>query len=155
MKRPWISSFLALPLGLLLNGCNKEQAVDATKIGQTVGKNVTQFAQGVGAGVDNQLQVEIELSQRLTEAGLSHTVAKQQGSLDNKSKSISIYLISKSPLETQLIAKAYNAQNQEIGRATTDAKFAQDDAQYVTFAFPVEMDRQLVTKYSIDSRAGL
>ena len=44
------------------------------------------------------------------------------------------------------------ADNQEIGRATSDVQFVQDDAQYIAFTFPPDMDRQTVKVYKITAR---
>jgi len=135
-------------------GCSDSDSNDAGSIGQSVGKNVTEFAQGVGTGVDTKMQIDIELSPTLTDAGVSYTVAKQQASLNDPQKAISVYLISSKPFNGTLLAKAYNADTQEIGRATTDVQFSADDAQYVAFTFPPEMDRQTVTLYKVDIRSN-
>ncbi|MFM8727926.1 MAG: hypothetical protein ACKON9_22695 [Planctomycetaceae bacterium] len=138
-----------LLLSLILPGCSGEGNARPGSIGQTIGQNVTEFAQGVGTGVDKQLQVDIELSPDLTKAGLSHTIAKQKTSIDDPQKAISIYLLSANAIKCTLIAKAYNADDQEIGRATSEVEFAEDDAQYIAFTFPAEMDRQTVKVYKI------
>ncbi|MEZ6130361.1 MAG: hypothetical protein R3C59_16885 [Planctomycetaceae bacterium] len=143
---------LTLVAAITSVGCSDSGSTDAGSIGESIGKNVTEFAQGVGTGVDTQMQITIELSQSLADAGVTHTVAKQQASLDNPEKAISVYLISTEPLKATLIAKAYNGDKQEIGRALADVQFSADDAQYVSFTFPGEMDRQTVTLYKIDLR---
>lgn len=139
-------AFVSLP------GCSGNSKPDAGAMGKVIGQNVTEFAQGVGTGVDAQLQVAIELSPELTQAGLSHTIAKQKTSLDDPQKAISIYLLSAQALNCTLIAKAYNADNQEIGRAASDVTFSQDDAQYISFTFPPDMDRQTVKVYKIAAK---
>lgn len=141
---------IAVLLAVTLAGCSSEN--DAGSIGQSVGRNVTEFAQGVGSGVDAQMEVEIELSEALIDSGISATVAKQEAPLDNPQKPITIYLISSKPITATLVAKAYNDQQQEIGRASIDVEFQADDAQYIKFAFPPEMDRQTVSVYHIDMR---
>lgn len=152
MFRPTIIS-LAICC-LLLPGCSGDSHADAGKIGKTIGRNVTEFAQGVGTGVDTQMQVSVELSSELTEAGFSHTIAKQNTSLESPQKAISIYMISSQAINRTLIAKAFNEDNQEIGRATADVEFSKDDAQYVSFTFPSEMDRQTVKQYRISFKSA-
>ncbi|MFK7817722.1 MAG: hypothetical protein AB8G99_03305 [Planctomycetaceae bacterium] len=146
--------FFLLPTGIFtvvtLIGCSAEN--DAGSIGESLGKNVTEFAQGVGSGVDTQLEVKIELSQELTNRGVTTTVAKQETPLNDATKPITVYFISAKPIDAALVAKAYNADNQEIGRATTTVAFGSDDAQHVGFEFPPEMDRQLVDVYRIGIR---
>lgn len=102
--------------------------------------------------MDYQLQVVVELSDELAKAGLSHTIAKRKVSLDEPEKTISIYLISAKSLSCTLIA-AFDAEDQEIGRAACDVKFSDDDAQYVSFGFPPEMDRETVRVYRISRKS--
>jgi hypothetical protein len=147
-------TFCLLMPSITLLGCSGDSKTDAGAIGQTIGENVTEFAQGVGTGVDTQLQVAIELSPELTKAGFSHTIAKQKTSIDDPQKAISIYLLSTEAMSCTLIAKAYNADNQEIGRATSDVQFSQDDAQYISFTFPPDMDRQTVKVYKIAAKSS-
>jgi len=138
---------------ILLVGCSdpaapgaKQQSI-AKQAGSKVGEAVTDFAAGVGAGVDTQLKVPVELSPALVAAGLSFTVAKSEG-LD--SDEIVIYLIAKQALTAKLIAKAVDAQGDEVGRTKADVNFDADDAKYVTFKFDSYVDSKLVTKYVLE-----
>ena len=144
------SRSVALALTLLLTGCSEDQ--DAGSLGKSVGENVTEFAQGVGTGVDVGLKVNFELSEALKEAGVTATVAKQETPLNSPNKTITIYIIADKAMDATLVAKAYNADEQEIGRAHTDVVFVADDARYIGFEFPAEMDRQMVKIYRIDLR---
>ncbi len=157
-KAPILMNRLAILFPMLVAlgtaiGCSDSSGTDAGSIGKSIGKNVTEFAQGVGTGVDGELQIKIELSETLTQSGLSATVAKQQSPLNDPQKAISVYFIATKELNATLIAKAYSTEDLEIGRATADVSFHSDDAQYISFAFPSEMDRQLVAIYRIDVRA--
>ncbi len=135
-------------------GCADSEKNGAGTIGESIGRNVTEFAQGVGTGVDAELQIKVELSEALTASGLTATVAKQQTPLNAPDKAISVYFIASKALNATLIAKAYNAENQEIGRATAEVEFGADDAQYISFEFPSEMDRQLEVVYKVDLRTS-
>ena len=133
-------------------GCGGAADHDASTMGQAIGENVTDFAKGVGKGIDNKLQISTEISPALQQQGVTMTVGKQGPvpAANDGTKSISVYCLSQKALEGVLVVKAYNAEDQEIGRAKSSIKFADDDAQYVTFSFPPEMDRQLVVKYKFD-----
>ncbi len=144
---------LGLAVCVVLSGCSGENKPDIGGAGKLIGQNVTEFAQGVGTGVDQQLQVVVELSDELAEAGLSHTIAKRKVSLDEPEKTISMYLISAKSLSCTLITRAFDAEDQEIGRAACDVKFSDDDAQYVSFGFPPEMDRETVRIYRISRKS--
>ena len=56
---------LGLAVCVVLSGCSGENKPDIGGAGKLIGQNVTEFAQGVGTGVDQQLQVVVELSTNL------------------------------------------------------------------------------------------
>lgn len=145
-----MKSLLATVLMLgFASGCAEREESVAETTGAKVGEVLTDFASGVGEGVDKQLEVTVELSAQCSEAGLSKTVAK---SLSPNKEGIAVYFISEKPFVGQMVAKAVNADEQEIGRSTIDVEFESDDAQYVTFTFGSEVDSQLVEKYLVDIR---
>jgi hypothetical protein len=136
--------FLILPL---LVSCSDEDGSLAGKAGDKIGQTLTDFAGGVGKGVDKQMLVKADLSEKLSQKGLSMSVAKQDSVAD---KSIVVYLIASENFEGNLLAKAINNDGQEIGRATSELKMAKDEAKYINFKFNEEMDSQLAKKYSVD-----
>ncbi|NLE58227.1 MAG: hypothetical protein GX616_07700 [Planctomycetes bacterium] len=140
-------------------GCKGEDESVANKAGTKVGEALTDFASGVGKGIDKQLAVNVELAPALAELGVSKTVAKSTvldapssspAGSDSERKGITVYLVATHPLKSRLIARAMNKEGQEVGRSDTEVDFAADDAKYVTFGFPNEMDTQLVERYVID-----
>lgn len=157
------NSMLLLAILLIaVAGCNtKKDESLAKQAGSAVGEGLTDFASGVGKGVNKQMTVKVELSKALVDAGLSSTVAKPTGISDiaqppekrhSSGKGISIYLVASKPFKSKLVAKALNKEGQEIGRATAEVDFAEDDAKYIAFSFEHEMDRQLVDKYLISAK---
>lgn len=136
---------------VLLVGCGESNESAAKRAGGKVGETLTDFATGVGKGIDRQLTVNVELSKEATKQGLSRTVAKS-GALepDIKKKGISIYFMAKTAFKGTLLAKAMNKEGQEIGRSVAKVEFKADDAKYVLFTFDQEMDTQLVDKYIVD-----
>ncbi len=141
-----------LLLIVLALGCGTKDESVAKQVGNQVGETVTDFARGVGKGIDKRMEVVVELSDTLTRAGMTSTVAKRTG-IDHpneKSKGICVYLITKDELKGPFVAKAFNAEGKEVGRAQVEADFSADDAKYLTFTFDHEMDTELVTKYVIE-----
>jgi hypothetical protein len=141
------------PLILLLvvaAGCGKHDESLAKRTGSKVGETLTDFASGVGKGVDKQMAVNVELSKAVADQGVSKTVAKSTGLDHPNAKGISIYLIASKAFKSKLVARALDKDGQEIGRSTSDVDLAADDAKYVTFQFDPQMDTQLVEKYVID-----
>lgn len=144
------SGMLLAAVLLFLSGCGGEGG-NAKKAGQAVGETLTDFASGVGTGVDKRMEVSVELSEELARLGLSKTVSKSLG-VDGTRKGVTVYFISQKATAVNLVAKALNADDQEIGRSTVAVDFGADDAKYVTFHFDAEMDSQLVHRYTIDAQ---
>lgn len=126
-------------------GCGQKDGDSVAKqAGSKVGETLTDFATGVGKGVDKQLGVEVEIAKDLSDLGITKTVSKA------KPHGFSIYLVASKPLNGTLVAKALNKDGQEIGRSAIEIDFTADDAKYVSFAFQEDMDTQLVEKYALD-----
>lgn len=142
----WVVSLVALA------GCGKSDEGLAKRAGSAVGETVTDFASGVGKGVDKQMAVKAELSKTLADRGISTTIAKSLGINHPDGKGISVYLIAEKPFKATLIARALTKEGLEIGRSTADVELAAEEAKYVTFNFDREMDTQLVDRYPIDAK---
>ncbi len=121
----------------------------AKKVGSKVGATVTEFASGVGEGVDTKMVVTVEVAPAVTDLGLTYTVAKGQG-LEAREKGFIVYFIAERPASGTFIAKALLESGEEIGRSKEAFAFEAEDAKYVTFTFPDEMDSALVHRYVID-----
>ena len=63
-----------------------------------------------------------------------------------------VYLISENEVSGEVLAKALNAQGQEIGRAKVLLNLLKDDAKLLSFTFDSSLDLDLVSKYLIDFR---
>ncbi|MCA9060577.1 MAG: hypothetical protein KDA85_18830, partial [Planctomycetaceae bacterium] len=121
-----------LLLCLVAFGCDAPDEETARKAGTVVGESLTEFASGVGAGVERELEVEAELSPSMIDAGFEVTVSRSKG----LSGGITLYLLSAKAYHGKLRARALAEDGKEIGRASADVDFAADDAKYVEFLFP-------------------
>lgn len=66
---------------------------------------------------------------------------------------VEVYLTTEEEAAGELLAKAMNASNQEIGRAKQAGfSLGKDDAKLITFTFDASVDMDLVTKIVIDFR---
>lgn len=149
----WFSAVVFVASLLVCCGKRKEaEKKDESLVkqaGAKVGETLTEFAAGVGAGVDTKMTAPVELSPDILEKGLSRTVAKSLA-LDSIEKGFSVYLIAKRPVTGTLVAKAFNKSGEEIGRSKVKIAFESEDAKYVSFTFDRQMDSSLVAKYLID-----
>ena len=133
----------------LFTGCGKEGDKLADKAGQTVGQHLTEFTKGVGKGIDQEMLVDVTIKPEVYALGLTNTFAKSLG-LDEHKKGFSVYFVASQNVSNTLIARAFNAEGLEIGRSKKDVVMQKDDAAYVVFIFPSEMDSQMVHRYTID-----
>ena len=99
-------------------GCtdDKEKSL-AQKFGNELGGSISDFAEGVGEGVDEKMLVEVKLTDKMSKRGLNKTVAKSLGLNPDGKKGINVYITCETPFEGTLIAKAFNKEGLEIGRA--------------------------------------
>jgi 3-hydroxyisobutyrate dehydrogenase-like beta-hydroxyacid dehydrogenase len=139
---------LFLLLLALAAGCSKSSDNLVGKTGEAVGEKITDFAKGVGKGIDQKMAVNVTLRPEVQALGLTHTVAKSLG-LDTSKKGITVYLIAARPVSATLVAYAVKSDGVEIGRARKKLELGKDDAAYVTFEFDPEMDTTAVSKYLI------
>ncbi len=116
--------------------------------GQSTGKASGTLLQCHPA-VDKQRMVRVKLSEDVGKQGLSKTIAKSRA-MGDKGSGIATYFLAATPFKGKLIAKAMNKEGQEIGRSVVDVEFSADDAKYVFFPFPDEMDAQLVQECVVD-----
>ena len=130
-------------LPVIMLGCDDSK--DAEELGEEVGEKATKFLKGAGKGAQKELKVAAELSEEMTNRGLTSTIAK----LTLETRSISVYLISEKEFSGAFVAKALDEDGNEIGRSRADVSFTADDAQYILFTFHDHTDLQLVEKYTI------
>jgi hypothetical protein len=138
-----------LVLLLCVFGCSGEDDQGVHRAGKRVGETLTEFAQGVGSGIDNKLEEKVELTEPVAALGLESTVAKADGYDDSGKKLLTVYLIASRSVNQWLMAKAMNREGQEVGRTTVEVIMEADDAKYVTFAFDPGVDMQNVEKYEL------
>jgi hypothetical protein len=153
-----MTRYLAVPVALILvlSGCRGERGAGkgsdesvAKKAGSKVGETLTEFASGVGAGVDTKMKIPVELSAALEAKGLKRTVAKSLA-VAGEEKGFTVYLMAREPLSGHLLARAYEKDGSEIGRSRVEVHLGADDAKYVDFTFDSQMDANMVAKYVID-----
>ena len=137
---------LRLPTLLLiitLLGCGrvKEGTKEAlNKGGEVVGKAATEIADGVAEGVEKTLRIEIKLSENLTAQGISrgkYDIEDAKGGSDNQ---LVLYLIFENDFEGELLAKAFDEEGLEMGRARLTVEGKAGEAAYFDFTFDKRTD---------------
>lgn len=144
---------LLLPLTatLLFAACNgtKEKAKEIiNETGQTVGKGATEFVKGVGEGIDETLQSEVVLSDKLKAAGLQTGKFKVQQTA--ASDSLTVYVIFNKAFKQNVTAKVYDAKGNEYGRSSMQLEGAANEARYIGFAFDSHTDFESKSRFVIE-----
>jgi hypothetical protein len=140
-------TILSITIALLV-GCGKQGDKIADEAGDAVGQHLTEFTKGIGKGIDKKMMVDVAVKPEVYALGLTNTFAKSLG-LDEYKKGFTVYFIASQSVSNTLVARAFNADGLEVGRAKKPVVIEKDDAKYVTFEFDSQMDSQLVARYSI------
>lgn len=122
----------------IISGCSrvKEGTKEAlNKGGEVVGKAATEIADGVAEGVEKALQVEVNLSADLQSLGLSQGKYAIENADSGEDNRLVLYLIFDKDYQGELLAKAFDKDGLEMGRARIDVVGKAGEAKYFDFNF--------------------
>ena len=128
---------------LLLTSCNRianKTKEGINKGGEVVGETATEFFEGVSEGVDKTLECDVKLSKHLTSIGLKTGVYNVNSGTNGNNNQLTLYLIFNNDINEKIVAKAYNKNGLEIGRAKTTINGNAGDAGYYDFEFDTRTD---------------
>lgn len=94
----------------------------------------------------------IEITNSIQAVGLSITRSTEKTDYNNKFSVIS-YVIANDDFNGRLIAKAFDTDNNEIGRGVVHIELLEDDAQEVNFDFPLGMNINSIAKITLEAKA--
>ena len=137
----------------LLMSCNRianKTKEGINRGGEVVGESATEFFEGVSEGVDKTLECEILLSKKLISLGLKKGVYDIESQPIGNNNKLTLYLIFEKDFNKELVAKAYNKKEQEIGRAKTIVAGKKGDAAYFEFEFDKRTDIGFRNKITIE-----
>ena len=103
----------------------------------SVSEGVGEVVKGTNSGLDKSLNTAhvIPVDSAAFAKVLSIGRTEKFFSENEKTKRVTIYLISNKPYKGKLKLKAFDANKTEIGRSTVDVVLQEDDAQYFDFKF--------------------
>jgi len=129
---------------LLLGACDSKEA------GKTVGEGLHDFASGIGAGVDENLEVDCEVGPKMKELGLDVSVAKQRSITGVGGKVVEVYVLSSKECFAALTMLAKDNEGREVGRSKVVEAFEEDGGKYVEMEFDARIDMNTVVGYVLD-----
>ncbi|MBK8339304.1 MAG: hypothetical protein IPK99_04555 [Flavobacteriales bacterium] len=105
------------------------------KGGEIAGTVATEFVEGAASGAEATWAVEVDLDERLANAGLAAgKVIVDPNDASGRANSVAIYLTAKATLNDTITAVAYDNNGAEIGRVR-QPPLAAGAADYATFQF--------------------
>ena len=99
------------------------------------GKTSTEFIEQVGEGIDKALALEIEVSDELSEKGISTGKYSIDASSPGVNNVFVLYLIFNKDFKQTIKLKAFDKNGLEIGRTSMEVTGNKDEAGYFDFVF--------------------
>ena len=120
----------------VITGCSGERAHEAIattseKVGQTAGELV----KNVSTGVEKAFNVKIELSEKLKAKGVSFGQIKVSNDSTGTDNKVSVYMIFSNDFNGEMIMKAFDNNNLEMGRIRISISAKKDEARFFDFVF--------------------
>jgi len=143
MFKSYNTLFALLLLSIPVAGCEGTKKV-VEKTGVEIGDTTASFFIGLGKGFQVRRELETEMSIAAQFHGLNVTAAYPT------ENGITIYMTSENRFLHTVVVKALDEEEKEIGRATYIPIFKKDDAKYLDFCFPEQMQTTSVRKYLVD-----
>jgi len=131
-----IKRFAQLVALTVLFSCSSESVKEKiNKAGDVAGQVGGEFAEGIAQGVEKAFNAKVEVSEALKEKGIEAgktTVSGDSGGTDNL---LTIYVIFNRDFKGELMARAFDDDNKEMGRARQSVEAKALDARYLEFRF--------------------
>ena len=147
-----IVSFLLLSITVFSFSCNhaKEKAKEAiNKTGETVGKGVSEFADGVKEGVTKTFDCKVLLSNELNSKGVSAGKFSIESDSTNDNKLV-VYLIFDKDINQPIKAKVFDVDNKEYGRTSVAVTGKAGEARFIDFVFDQRTDIETRSKIVLE-----
>jgi hypothetical protein len=144
---------LILTALMLFASCGrvKEKAKETiNKGGETVGKTATEFFEGVSTGIDKTLECELSLSETLLSKGLKTGKFSIENAAVGKNNQLTVYLIFDKDFNSPVIAKTFDKNGLETGRAKIDIAGKADEAAYFDFVFDKRTYIEVKSKITLE-----
>jgi hypothetical protein len=141
-------ALLLLVIAAVSCGKVKEKARESiNKGGETVGKTVTEFFEGISEGIDKTLQCEILLSPELQSKGIKTGKFSINHLQEGGNNSLlTLYLIFEKDFKSSIMVKVSDKTGLETGRAKLDIENQAGNAGYYNFAFNTQTCMEVKSK---------
>lgn len=147
MKKALIIAAAAIILASCSGSAIKE---NINKAGNVAGQTAGEFIEGASKGIRKAFDVQLKLPEGLKEKGIEFgktTVSSDSLGTDNL---LVVYIIFNKDFESKLIAKAFDEQGLEMGRANVIVKGKKGEAKFVEFHFDKRTNINSKNKLTIE-----
>lgn len=128
-------NILAAKKAKLIEGVGKALKNEGKTAAETVSEGTGEVVKAVGKGFDKSLgQVKLTVATDATARGLGGTRAALNDKTTNR-HGVTVYVTVDKPYTGPLELRAYDAEDQEIGRSRVQLEEKESTAKYVDFAF--------------------
>jgi uncharacterized protein with FMN-binding domain len=127
--------FVTLILFASCNWFKEKTKQTVNKTGEVVAQTGSEFVDGVTKGVEKSFKNNILISDDLKQKGISVGKVIINSSDTSTDNILTAYLIFDKDLNQILVAKVFNDDNKEYGRATKQIKAKKGEAKYIDFVF--------------------
>jgi hypothetical protein len=125
---------LLVTLGVL--SCRTESGNERLEgASEKVGTSAAKVVSGLKSGIEKVAKINIELSEALKTKGLSLGKSKLESKNGGRHNMLNVYLIFDKKMNRNITMKAFNKQNEEIGRTKLLVTGEAGEAKYVDFIF--------------------
>lgn len=121
---------------------------------ESVSEGVGEVVKGTNSGLDKSINTAnvVPADSAAFAKVLSIGRTEKFFSEDEKTKRVSIYLISNKAYKGKVKLKAFDANQKEIGRSAVDVSLQDDDAQYFDFKFDSRIPLLQADYFTIDAK---
>ena len=120
------------------------------KTGETVGKGVSEFAQGVEEGVSKSYEFKLEISEEVSKLGLRTSKFKINKNSTDSNKTLSVYCMFMADFKQNLVVKVMDKNRNEYGRVNQTIEKLKGEAQFFDFTFEENVDFEEKSIFVID-----
>lgn len=125
-----------LLVSILMFACtSKSVKENINKAGDVTGQAIGEFTEGVSSGVEKAFDTKVVISDSLKTKGIDcgkTTVTSDSNATDNV---LTLYVIFNQDFTGDITAKAFDKQNNEMGRVKLSVQGKKDESKFLEFHF--------------------
>ena len=136
----------------LVKGAGDALKSDGKEAAESASEGVSEVIKGLTSGYDKSINQAKVLADSIFLESFEIGRTEKNYSDTSATKSVSLYLISKSGYDGKILLKAFDTADKEIGRSTLTIKLDEDDASYFDLVFDARTPLLLADYFVISKK---